>query len=408
MVSFDKGAQWQVVSGAWDKTGTIQQLCVDDDPDCSLHLHGVHKKDNTVRRTSLYGPLHTSDQAIGLILATGNVGTELSNERDELATYLSIDAGWTWYNIANGTNIYEYADHGALIALMDSWEATNTFSYTWDEGLTMASCNLSLNGALEVDDIIAHPHSNSQIFNVFGYRVVDGVSKGVIIQVDFTSFHQRVCTMVDYYNWFPKAEEDQPFRQGCLLGQETAYVRRIRESQCYNGRDFETTEVFATCPCTREDYECDYCFENIEGHCSLTCDNYDNQTVNPATCVGNYSISRGYRLVADDKCDYNHPQALNLLPIVKQCQNIPESPKTYPTLSGGVIALIVVLVVAVIVAAFLAATDRGREYVKMLWGKLPGKRSEYNRPGGVLVEDGSSDAFSLNNDNEEEDFDPRR
>lgn len=39
--------------------------------------------------------------------------------------------GWTWNQIATGSNVYEYADHGALSLLVDLVEATNTISYVY-------------------------------------------------------------------------------------------------------------------------------------------------------------------------------------------------------------------------------------------------------------------------------------
>lgn len=42
--------------------------------------------------------------------------------------YFWNDVGWTWNQIASGSNIYEYADHGALTLLVDLTDATNTLS----------------------------------------------------------------------------------------------------------------------------------------------------------------------------------------------------------------------------------------------------------------------------------------
>lgn len=47
----------------------------DEDPSCSLHLHGV---------TDNWGPFYTSKNAIGLVMATGNVGHYLSDKEDEV------------------------------------------------------------------------------------------------------------------------------------------------------------------------------------------------------------------------------------------------------------------------------------------------------------------------------------
>jgi hypothetical protein len=52
---------------------------------------------------------------IGLIMATGNVGHHLHSRQDEVNTYFSRDAGRSWEQIAEGSYIYEFGDHGALM-----------------------------------------------------------------------------------------------------------------------------------------------------------------------------------------------------------------------------------------------------------------------------------------------------
>jgi len=53
-----------------------------------LHLNGI---------TSTFGPFYTTANSVGLAMATGNVGTELSTRPDEINTYFSRDGGLNWY-----------------------------------------------------------------------------------------------------------------------------------------------------------------------------------------------------------------------------------------------------------------------------------------------------------------------
>eukprot|EP01111_Echinosteliopsis_oligospora_P017206 TRINITY_DN7379_c0_g2_i3.p1 TRINITY_DN7379_c0_g2~~TRINITY_DN7379_c0_g2_i3.p1 ORF type:complete len:384 (-),score=125.56 TRINITY_DN7379_c0_g2_i3:36-1187(-) len=222
------------------------------------------------------------------------------------------------------------ADHGALIAIMDGNSATNELVYSWNEGLTLQRCNISNNGSVEVDEIIAHPHSNSQTFTVFGSRTIDGSEKGVIFNVDFTSFHQRACNESDYYNWFPSSS----IGSQCQLGKSVAYQRRLRTSECYNDKDFEPAQVEASCPCSIVDYECDYCFEMVSGVCEDVCDG--NMTRPPDDCTGTYTVPSGYRLVAGDSCNITHPQAVDMLaPVTKQCPAVSTTTSTTTDNSTG-------------------------------------------------------------------------
>jgi hypothetical protein len=86
-----------------------------------------------------YGPIYSTKNAVGLILATGNVGYHLSNKEDEVNTFMSRDAGVTWSEIKKGSHIYEMGDHGGLLVMANDQFAVDTIWYSWDEGLTWDS-----------------------------------------------------------------------------------------------------------------------------------------------------------------------------------------------------------------------------------------------------------------------------
>lgn len=66
-----------------------------------------------------YGPFYSSDNSLGLIMGTGNIGKSLKYRKDEINTYLSRDGGLTWAEVKKGSHIYEFADHGGLILMAD-------------------------------------------------------------------------------------------------------------------------------------------------------------------------------------------------------------------------------------------------------------------------------------------------
>jgi hypothetical protein len=45
------------------------------------------------------------------------------------------------------------------------------------------------------------------------------------------------------------------------LGKKTTYIRRKRESACFNGEQFERVIKNEFCQCTEEDWECDIGFK---------------------------------------------------------------------------------------------------------------------------------------------------
>ena len=64
-----------------------------------------------------FGPVYSSQNALGIIIATGNVGKYLSMKEDQVNTFLSSDGGHTWKEIFKGSHIYEVSDHGGLLVM---------------------------------------------------------------------------------------------------------------------------------------------------------------------------------------------------------------------------------------------------------------------------------------------------
>ena len=138
--------------------------------------------------------------------------------------------------------------------------ATNQLLYTWDEGLHWETVQIS-SEHIEIMNIITDPENSSQKFIVNGIKMdilssslekTDFSNNGVIIYIDFSTLHQRLCEGVetpgevesDYEFWSPSGSGDDK----CLMGHrvyigllffslylKVTYVRRKREAQCYNG-----------------------------------------------------------------------------------------------------------------------------------------------------------------------------
>lgn len=126
MISFDKGGFWTGLTPPEKDVDGKKIFC--DEEDCGLHLHSI---------SSLkFGPFYTTENSMGIILGTGNVGKYLSHREDEVNTYLSRDGGLTWFEIAKESHIYEIGDHGAIIVMAPDQRATRHVLYSWNEGLT--------------------------------------------------------------------------------------------------------------------------------------------------------------------------------------------------------------------------------------------------------------------------------
>ena len=170
-----------------------------------------------------FGPFYSAENSVGILIATGNVGNFLSFRADEVNTYLSRDAGLTWFEIAKGSNIYEVGDHGGLIVMTDDQKATDTLRYSWDEGATWELLKFS-DVPIQVTNIIIEPTNTGQHFVLYGEKLSEfGYQKiAMIVGIDFTSLHQRVCQgddtpdtdASDYETWSPNGSTTA----NCLLG----------------------------------------------------------------------------------------------------------------------------------------------------------------------------------------------
>ena len=124
VITFDKGASWSFIAPP-SMDSNMKPLGCEAANGCSLNLFGL----------SGYHPyFYSTENAIGLIMATGNVGNHLVKSAGMVNTYLSRDAGWTWLEVAKGSHIYEFGDHGGLIVMVKDSEATNIAYYSWNEG----------------------------------------------------------------------------------------------------------------------------------------------------------------------------------------------------------------------------------------------------------------------------------
>ncbi|KAI5296664.1 vacuolar protein sorting/targeting protein PEP1, partial [Ascosphaera acerosa] len=238
--------------------------------DCALHLHAF-TEDKDFRDT------YSSESAIGLLIALGNVGESLGL-RSEANTFLSRDGGITWREIKKGVYAWEFGDQGSILALVPEGKPTRTLSYSLDEGDTWREHQFS-EVEMQIDDISTVPSDNSRNLMLWGKEVGGGAKPGfATVNVDFSGLAERrnKCNFTeddpeggDYYLWEPS----HPLQKdNCLFGHVSQYHRKKPEVQCYNDEAAvqHLSHVQRNCECTRQDYECDYNFARQPGgSCAL-------------------------------------------------------------------------------------------------------------------------------------------
>ena len=250
MITHNDGAEWSFLppppkdadGKAWECSGSTDS--------CSLHLHGYTERRDP-RAT------YSSPSAVGLMMATGNVGPHLTEKRDS-DTFLTRDGGITWTCVRKGDYLWEYGDQGSVLVIVPASKPSNAVWYSLDEGSTWEEYRFA-DTRFDIDAITTVPSDNSRKFLLWG---VDSNAADEIttISLDFSGITDRQCKLDendpesgDYELWQPKhpAHEDT-----CLFGHVAQYHRKKLDADCYNGRKIQHLHSIArNCSCTRQDFE---------------------------------------------------------------------------------------------------------------------------------------------------------
>ncbi|XP_048254148.1 sortilin-related receptor-like isoform X1 [Haliotis rufescens] len=302
LITFDKGGEWQLIRAPadGDRDANCSQAKVTpwssrELTNCSLHVTQQLHRFYPSSRTPL---IMSRKSAPGIIIASGVIGTKIKHNPN---VFVSSDAGYTWTQVLHGEYLYTFADHGGILLSAKQYDVTDTVYYSVDEGSNWIAKKFT-NTSIRIYGILTEPGEATTVFSVFGSHT--GRHSWLISQLNMTNVLKSKCKDDAYKMWSFTMVNDT---KGCLLGRRTQYRRRIKQTVCYNGYDYEQEIRLENCPCTRMDYECDFGF--IQRNMSYDC--IQDQHVNaadihhvPSPCPPTtyYPYTRGYRKVAGDTC----------------------------------------------------------------------------------------------------------
>ncbi|XP_059143648.1 VPS10 domain-containing receptor SorCS3-like [Physella acuta] len=289
-ISYDKGGNWAPLM--------VNQSCKVVEQ-CALNLQ--------VSQTSYLTTVYSQTNAIGIILAHGTLGTNLPNQRAYVFT--SNDGGANWIQAVtdqkeqvNGTFRFNILDQGSILTAIPDGFLSETYSttlyYSTDQGYTWKAGKFDDKGLL-VKGVLTEPGIMTMVESVFGHE-----SKGkpwTLIKMNFTGLLPRKCEDKDYTTWTPQDYNSKTV-SNCSLGSVVIYKRRLENASCYNGKSFSPKTENKICPCTAEDYECDYGFEEIDGACKMASWYHDGYVQGDCNDGGKYNKSKGYRKIPADTC----------------------------------------------------------------------------------------------------------
>ncbi|KAK7677437.1 vacuolar protein sorting/targeting protein PEP1 [Cerrena zonata] len=291
-ITYDDGRTWSRLRPPSEDSEGRRIACNPADDECSLHLHSVTLPHNFGRVFSSPAP--------GFVMGVGSIGSYLK-DYEECDTFLSTDNGVSWKMVRMDAHKYEFGDSGSIMVVVNDEEATDEIHYSTNLGRTWRKYNLDVKVRARV--LTTVPDSTSQKFILLG-QVSKKDAKGnkgryVVIHLDFANTRSRKCTDDDFDKWYARTSTNEE----CLMGHKQWYKRRKEGADCYVGDKFaDPVEHEENCPCTDEDYECDYNFVRQDGKCIAA----GPEPIPAGVCRDSsrtYSGSSGFRRIPGNTCD---------------------------------------------------------------------------------------------------------
>uniref|UniRef100_A0A667YBF1 Sortilin related VPS10 domain containing receptor 3b n=1 Tax=Myripristis murdjan TaxID=586833 RepID=A0A667YBF1_9TELE len=286
-VTFNKGQTWALLPAPPTDVAGNNLHCIL--PFCSLHLH-LEMSENPY--TS--GRISSKNSVPGIIVATGNIGTELSSTN--LGMFITSDAGNSWRQIFEEEhNIWFLDNGGALLAVL---HATTPIRHLWisvDEGKKWDRHSFSL-APLYVDGVLMEPETENHIITFFGH--FSHRSEWQLIKIDYKGIFNRRCMDGDYQTWHLH-NKGEP----CVMGEKQIYMKRRPGNRCMLAQDYSRIYSSEPCLCRAYDFECDYGYERqADGKCSPAF--WFNPSSATKSCSTSQSFlnSTGYRKVLANNC----------------------------------------------------------------------------------------------------------
>ncbi|KAI0750610.1 Oligoxyloglucan reducing end-specific cellobiohydrolase [Irpex lacteus] len=295
-ITFDDGRTWTRLRPPSTDADGQRIACNPSDEDCSLHLHSVTDARNS--------GLVFSSPAPGFVMGVGSVG-EYLKPYEECDTWMSDDAGVSWRMVRRDAHLYEFGDQGSVVVVVGDEEVTDEVRYSTDLGRTWKKYNIGMK--LRARLLTTIPDSTSQKFILFGQvskRDQNQNQNGpvAVVFLDFAGTRSRQCGEADFEDWQARSASHE-----CLMGHKQYYRRRKAGADCYVGKKFiDPIAKYEDCPCTDEDYECDYNFIRQGSQCVVV----GPEPIPAGVCAPDdakktYMGSSGYVKIPGNTCDRN-------------------------------------------------------------------------------------------------------
>ncbi|XP_075766505.1 proteasome subunit alpha type-5 isoform X2 [Pelodiscus sinensis] len=354
VITFDRGGKWQPLRTPVDAPCNATK----DAAECSLYIYALYGI--SLHQNVPMLPL-SEPNAVGLVIAHGSVGDAIFTATPDV--YISDDGGYTWARMLKGPHHYAILDSGGiLVAIEHSPEPINVLKFSTDEGQCWHKYTFSKE-PIYFTGLASEPGARSMNVSLWGYRDSFLSRTWVSYTIDFTPLLSRNCEKDDYTVWLAHSSQPGNHTDGCVLGFKEQYLRLRKSSVCQNGRDYLVVKQPSVCPCTLEDYLCDFGYFRRENQ-SWCEEQPELQAHDLEFCLNGRQellTTRGYRRIPGDKCQGGENPSREVTDLKKKCTSNLLSPSQQVAASSS--TPIILAVVCTMLLSAVAAVLIVKKYV---------------------------------------------
>ncbi|KTW26839.1 uncharacterized protein T551_03301 [Pneumocystis jirovecii RU7] len=288
-ISFDNGYTWELIKSPKDSNCNTL-----DSKLCSLHLYSVTNNHKNGRIFSSYSP--------GILIGIGSVGPNL-RPYNECDLFISENAGRTWNLSLKGVHKYESANGGNIIIAIPDKETRDLY-YTLDRGKNWELIDIGISIYPQI--LITAPNSKKGKFIIVSSQSKDSADHNSVnvVSIDLSNVYSQKCVLnktnlekSDLEKWYVYHDET-----GCLMGHKQYFWRKKVERKCFIEKNHTEFRHKENCPCSDDDYECDYNFIHHNNRCL----EYVPQEIPQNECKNSNDMFlglSGYRKIPGNTCD---------------------------------------------------------------------------------------------------------
>jgi len=390
VISYNRGGDWQSV----ERPQNVP--CEDETHTCSLHIHNEYSR---LRNVQANPPLSIPNAA-GLVLVHGHVAAALQTSDPDV--FVSSDGGYSWRLALKGPHHYVIGDHGGLLVAVPADTPTpSVVKFSTDEGHCWINYNFTEGGEqIQFTGLLIEPGNKAMMVAIWGYTD-EHIWHTYFI--NFTALINRRCGDSDYEEWVAHSHH----AGGCLLGANETFKRLKPDSWCYNGRAYVVSKTERSCPCTVDDFDCDFGYMR-QGNVDKCVEDPSLKDKQIHICRRNHEdniVAVGYHKIPGDRCKGGFfPSDAPRIDLLEVCQGGTDSldelsakakqPNEKPKAGTVIIAIILICcIIVVAVAITIYARKHQKSYGSYHYMSIRSDdvRPDDNKPLNTSVYDNSSD-----------------